>query len=563
MKRNFLFMSVLASLFMVGCSQEEITPDSGTSANGEVNTSYMAVNLMSSDVTRAADGYEDGTADENSVSKVRFYFFTENGAAANVKLQGNSFVNYYDWTPGKGDQKDDTNLGDDVESNLAATIVINTKSGDKLPQKMAAVLNPTGLENVSMSLSELKDVVADYVANGLTDKGKFVMFNSVYGKNGAEFSAVPIEAVHLQKTVDLAKSNPVTIYVERSVAKVRVTLGSEIGFKDGKLALKDKDGIDFKVDGQQVYLILDGWSLTADTDNGRLVKKIDPAWDSNWWNGTHRSFWAINSRTAKNRYHNYTGINTSFGSALYTNENAAKLNDEVTINQAANDTKVILKGTLCKADGTPLTLVRHLGAYYADTYSTDASANLPLLKKSILNQLAANGIGYYYETVEEGETVRKQIDIDDLKIVVAEQVTDENSKNNCYVHAQLVEAAASKTWYNTLAEDAEPMTDAVETINGTLENKEIVDWALVWNSGMTYYYYEIVHHGTGAASTKGVVRNHVYDTKVTKIAGLGTPVYNPGLEIYPEKPDPNDHYIAAQINILSWRIVSDEYALEW
>lgn len=90
-----------------------------------------------------------------------------------------------------------------------------------------------------------------------------------------------------------------------------------------------------------------------------------------------------------------------------------------------------------------------------------------------------------------------------------------------------------------------------------------MDRALVWNSGMTYYYYEIIHNGVGDNATKGVVRNHIYDTKVTKIAGLGTPVYDPDMSIYPEKPDPNDHYIAAQINILSWRIVKNDYVLEW
>lgn len=41
-------MSMLASLFMVGCSQEEITPNGEDSGNGEVSTSYMAVNLISS-----------------------------------------------------------------------------------------------------------------------------------------------------------------------------------------------------------------------------------------------------------------------------------------------------------------------------------------------------------------------------------------------------------------------------------------------------------------------------------------------------------------------------------
>ena len=49
MKRNFLFTSVLASLFVAGCSKEDITPNGD--GKDEAKTSYMAVNLMSSDVT--------------------------------------------------------------------------------------------------------------------------------------------------------------------------------------------------------------------------------------------------------------------------------------------------------------------------------------------------------------------------------------------------------------------------------------------------------------------------------------------------------------------------------
>ena len=140
MKRNPLFMSVLASLFLAGCSQEEIVPNGEDNGTGEANTNYMVVNLMPSDVTgtRAANGYEDGTGDENKVTSVRFYFFNGVGGAVNVKLQGTSYVNYYDWTSGDGDQSNDTNDGDDIESKLKATIVINTQKGDGIPQRIAA-----------------------------------------------------------------------------------------------------------------------------------------------------------------------------------------------------------------------------------------------------------------------------------------------------------------------------------------------------------------------------------------------------------------------------------------
>lgn len=557
MKTFFLFMSVLASLFIAGCSQEKIAPNGEDNGNDEANTSYMAVNLVSSDIagTRALEGYEDGTGKENKVTKVRFYFFNAAGGAVYVKKNKNgSKVNYYDWTPEDDDQSESTNEGDDIESKLKAIIVINTAEGDGIPQRIAAVLNPTGLEDNPKGLSDLKKVAADYATDDLTSEGKFVMFNSVGGE-GKDFSTTFIEDNHLCKTEEDAKKKPVTIYVERSVAKVRVTLDSKIGFdNDNKLALKDKDDNSLTVDREQVYLKLEGWDLTAETSEGRLIKKINPEWEGSWWYTSYRSFWAINSMKAENKYYDYNSIDTPFneGYALYTNENAQKSDVDGVEGQAKERTKVILKGKLCKENGAPFTIVRHMGVHFADTESDTESSNLPKLKESILNQLAASGNNYYYSI----DNKREQIGTDDLEIVIADQKENEDSDNNCYVYARLTENAAAKEWYNS---SDQPITDAAKEINEKLKNKDVVDKALVWKSGMTYYFYEIKH----LENQKGVVRNHIYDTKVTKITGLGTPVYNPDEIIYPEKPNENDHYIAAQINILSWRIIKDDYELEW
>lgn len=202
-----------------------------------------------------------------------------------------------------------------------------------------------------------------------------------------------------------------------------------------------------------------------------------------------------------------------------------------------------------------------MGVYSADTYSETESANLPALKASILKQLTAAGYTYY----SGNETVRNGLSAQDLKIVIVGQTPSEpndGKARNCYVYAQLTEEAKAKTWYISSDKNV-TTTVSTTTIDEKLENKDIVDRALVWKNGMTYYYYEIIHNKTGDITTKGVVRNHIYKTTVTKIAGLGTPVYDPEQVIYPEKPDENDHYIAAQINILSWRIVSNNYELNW
>lgn len=565
MKKNFLFMSVLAALLMAGCSKEESAPNGGDDGNGEANTSYLSVNLISSDnATRAAEHYEDGTSDENKVSSVRFYFFNGSGSAVDVKLKGNQYVNYYDWEPKSGDQEDDNNDTDYIESVLNATIVINTATGDRIPQRIAAIMNPSTatLGEGSKSLDALKEIYRDYADPDLTKSGKFVMFNAVYAENGTHFSSAPIVAENLCKDAETAKKNPVTIKVERNVAKVKVTLDSSIGFTDSKLALKDKDGNPILVKNEQVYLKLNGWDLTAEAEKTRLVKKINPAWGGgNWWNGIDRTFWAINAPNAGNSYYDYDAIKNPFLDnennkpyALYTNENA----EDYSSSDKINRTKVIISGTLCNSKGESFTIARHMGAYYADSYDKDdETKNLTVLKTSILGQLSANGHHYYYA---DG-SARKPITVSDLEIVIAGQQNTEDSKNNCYVYAQLTDDAANnKTWYNTDAQGAQPIDPAV--INTALENKEVVDRALVWSEGKTYYFYEI-KHTIGGNSQSGVVRNHIYDTHVTKIAGLGTPVYDPKEVIYPEVPDPNNHYIAAEIKILSWRIVKEDYALEW
>lgn len=583
MKRNLLFMSVLAFLFLAGCSQDDIAPDEGANGNGEATTSYMAVNLVSSDVTgtRAnGNGYEDGNDIENGVKHVRFYFFNGVGAPVNVKTTASGAVNYYDW------DKDITGSGNpnDVERTLTAIIVIDTKAGDGLPVRIAAVLNPTQeiLNEGSMGLTTLKEKSANFATADLTTMNNFVMFNSVYVQNSKAYSTTDIKDANICKSKDDAIANPVKIYVERSVAKVSVALGTNVAgaaTPDGKIALKDKltDGEDLKVEGKQVYLKLYGWELAAETDKGKLVKKINPGWQGTWWydnNVTgHRTFWAINEMSAANVYDkSYTDISTSstttaFGETnyLYTNENAQTNDDVDKINgQAKEKTKVIVAGRLVDENGNNFTIVRHMGRHFADNPD-----NFTNLKNSILTVLENKEYFYSYR---DGDNF-SQITAADLDVVVPATIDKENSKN-CYVYTELSTTGNAKNWYKSTVKNPADVTEYTQIdaseINETLKdlkNKNkpeegyIIDRPLVWKEGMTYYYYEIKH--LQGSDEKGVVRNHIYRTTIANIAGLGTPVYNPGDVIYPEKPEENAHYIAAEINILSWRIVTGSYNLDW
>ena len=74
---------------------------------------------------------------------------------------------------------------------------------------------------------------------------------------------------------------------------------------------------------------------------------------------------------------------------------------------------------------------------------------------------------------------------------------------------------------------------------------------MIYNSGNTYYFANIKHF-----DMDGIVRNHIYDLTIRSIKGLGTPVYDPNETIIPEVPTTTDSYLAAQVQILSWRLMS-------
>lgn len=86
--------------------------------------------------------------------------------------------------------------------------------------------------------------------------------------------------------------------------------------------------------------------------------------------------------------------------------------------------------------------------------------------------------------------------------------------------------------------------------------------ALIWNKG-GYYYLTIKHLGAaGKTAEYGLVRNHVYTVEVSGIEGLGTPVYDPDEIIIPEQVEHVTSNIAARINVLSWKIVSQSVTLK-
>ena len=110
-----------------------------------------------------------------------------------------------------------------------------------------------------------------------------------------------------------------------------------------------------------------------------------------------------------------------------------------------------------------------------------------------------------------------------------------------------------KTWFKRV--NGEFVTITNDALNGELLANVVP--ALLYTNGMTYYFTDIKHLG----NTYGVVRNHLYDININSITGYGTPVSSDNVIDNPQMPEEYFTYVAAEINILPWRVVSNDIDL--
>ncbi len=367
-----------------------------------------------------------------------------------------------------------------------------------------------------------------------------------------------------------------------------------------------------------VWVKLLAWDVTADLKMGYLLKSINPVTWKNQiagkfaWNypGYHRSIWAAICYGGGepfvpnvNRYFSYDGSQapeynglasdyTFFGNdkfdgieAVYCNENAER--NETDNPVTFETTKVIIKAEICDSEGNPLTLSEYGGTLNVDdaTFRSLKSRYLSLLSNSRAHS-------HYKVTVnDDGTKVARQISFEDIDFITSSQVPAESKETaapadegkaatsgmgNYYVYACLADGAVPTEggnfkWYSELGDvttDAEGTitsftVDESKVLTATEINQHLytLSHAKIWNEGRAYYYANIIHDPT--SNHAGVVRNHIYELDLTKVLGLGTPVYDPTEVIIPEKPQNDDTFIAAQIKILSWRFVTQSVTLDW
>ena len=163
-----------------------------------------------------------------------------------------------------------------------------------------------------------------------------------------------------------------------------------------------------------------------------------------------------------------------------------------------------------------------------------------------------NGL-YFYSTDGENFT-----GIEPEDIMCMQRGGDKKAYEVYYILSDKPNVGKAKKWYKYENGTYNPIS--AEKLNDELKN---VQPALIYKNGMTYYWLDIKHLGKeGKQAEFGVVRNHIYDVNISKISGFGTPIYDPNQDfVVPEKPESVASYVYAQINILSWRVVKNDYEI--
>lgn len=519
--KKFL-VSAMAVLALAACSKFN---ENGNSAvqNGELEQSYVSITLASADMnTRAADGkYEEGLDAEREVKCAHVFFFRD-GAAFPVAFDGTTSTNSgaCNWLEV---ELTGSTSGMPNVSDIKDQVLVLQKYKGEYPNQMLAILNWTP-EKASYTLSELQTKVTSAVNN----TNGFVMSNSVYANSKKQVvDAVALTEANIGKSADEAKAHSVTIYVERVAAKVVFTADNGGKFMIGK-----------NVNNTEIYAHIKAFELYNDYEESRLLKKIDPTWDGIGfaWNDMDwfRSYWAQSLGTAfpANSF-DWNNDNTALNGYIYLGENTREWS-------ADNDvrTKVIVKAQLGDVNGNPVEVVNWYGKDYVGEDD---------LKKVVANTLKYK---YFYG---DGFTFTG-LKPEDLACTAR----GPEAENAYEVYFKLSNNGSQKNWYKY--ENGNYNAITVDALNGELAN---VQPALVYKDGMTYYWLDIKHLGnTGSKTEYGIVRNHVYKVNISAINGYGTPIYDPEEDfIVPDKPEDIETYVSAKINILSWRVVANNYEI--
>ena len=567
--------ALFAGAMLASCSDDDSIINGGDPFDGD--QAFVKVRIAMADNsghgTRATEdgGYVNGTETEQKVYSLGFKFYNTDGTFYGYGETINNPTTNANGTAGTTNQN--------VEAFVDATVVLKVAEGGNKPAYVVTYVNCDNYKVASepnmSTISTTATATADITTGGGTDattSKKFRMTTSNYRNlsteaNAKDGYATPVspDKFYESAVAATAENNYVDIYVERLAAKVTVAEGT--GMTNETITRGDYT-LDFTVKGFQ----LGGINTTS-----YLIKNLESTWNattpwSNWQNTSDsRSFWAKDA--------NYDYAETILDYAAYKEmvpkgSDAAVYCDENTFtargNSAVNRYKVqpfayVMGAYTVKKNGT-LVEDDYLYDYAGGIYTQN---NMIEIMQSAVGKTIVFKQNETDNTKYEGQSLAGKVKI--VSYVDANGVTDASR-----VMLQLTDDAdlTDLLVKNPDTEATDKYIAATHTlVNNALKNSKVTAVGFQYDAskgGYLAYFPVLIEHlnyqttladgQTQPVGAYGIVRNHVYQLTITKIANLGIGVFDPEIDIIPDDTV-KEYYLGAKINILSWKVVKQNVEL--
>lgn len=501
MKTRGLFLSaLLMGAVMAGCSQDEMLDDVQQERKVVQKESYVAINIVAPNDASSRAVTDGGFKAGTS---------TENEVNDLVLVFFDANGNYYDSQ--SPDFSWNTVDGSNPAIEKSSNVVVVFRDKEVKPASFIALLNigKSAESFRNKSLTQVKQEITDYYTTN-ENTSYFVMSNSVFvDGNGKIQVAAPIADNQICASENAATANPVTAYVERVAVKLQATVqattvtatGKEVTFNGKKITLTPTiTGMKFVHTNPTSWLLKD-------------IAGFESAPPFTGWNDltNFRSYWANSYASQSYNIYSYDEAIANGSSALteYANENTS-----------GTSTKLLVTATIsAEQDGTPTDTYKYKGYYYT----------LDMLKAEVGKALKDRGLKYTLNAdLSSGD--------DWASYLTVTHPTDRSADQ----------------WEGVIgiSSDISVDTNTESEIAG-------LEKPLWWNGGKCYFYVPIEH----LEGKYGIIRNHWYLLDVTSISGLGTPVADPTEPIIPDVIEEQTYYVAAQIHILKWKMISQSISL--
>lgn len=592
--KKICFIGIASALILAGCSDEINPANQGNQEELTENSAFLKIRIsdvMTGSQTKATAGDFEVSTSEHDVANADFYFYDQAGTfvtKANV------------WADGQNVSEENGN----VEFNGNTVVVLKGLTQKNFPEYLVTVLNGDGrygqtLDEMEALLSTTDETATD---GGFKAGENFIMTTSSYvHSDGTPYFVTKLEDGNFGKDPGNIEK-PVTVYVERLAAKVRLSFTENASGAKNPLVpvtIKDAEGNTLKntykmnvtiagddnkdeentedenpshIGSEEIVLHFTGWNLNATARKSRLMKNIDTEWAGSKFNfemswtdeGNHRSYWgkSYNYDIASYTYPKQGEAALASDALHYVNANEVKEIEEaiycaentntseiVSANPASAITSAVLYAEVLDGNGKALNLVRFSGLFYEESqYIT-----------YVLGNLKKTGKFEYYTKGNTDESGTHYVPVTPANAQIV-------NIGNGNVNVQLTFAEGTELY----DKEGNVITDGLKNANKALADFNATNKAIAYKGGKMYYNVPIEHYNNDEiADSKipeakyGIVRNHVYVLNITSLSNLGKGIFDADEVIVPDDPikEKELYQVGANIKVLSWKVVNQNVEL--